>query len=262
MKDSVYENIVSEINKSASFKKAEVLSRFFKTGAGEYGEGDKFIGITVPVLRQIAKSFVEASFADVQKLLNSEIHEHRSIGLFILTYKLERKAKKETSKKEAGKNKSEKNIDLKKIESRNLKEVYDFYMKNLSRINNWDLVDLSCYRVVGRYCFENKKDSVLIRLAKSKKLWEKRIGMVSVYYYIKHGRPEFVYDLVNILMNDKHDLMHKACGWMLREAGKVNEKELELYVAQNAPRMPRTMLRYAIERMSENKRQYMLKLKN
>ena len=218
-------------------EKAEFFPRFFKTGKGEYGEGDQFIGVTVPDQRAVAKEYYKIiALEELSKLLSSKIHEHRLTALLILVYKFEK-----------SKDQSEQ------------KEIVDFYLHHLEYINNWDLVDTSCYKILGRYAFENQEDKVLIDLSKSEKMWEKRMAIVGTMYYIKKGKFDLTkkFALKNLL--HPHDLMHKANGWLLREMGKKNEQELLDFLNLHYKKMPRTCLRYAIEKLDEDLRQDYLK---
>ncbi|MDD2889699.1 MAG: DNA alkylation repair protein [bacterium] len=224
-----------ELARNASKEKALIYQRFFKTGKGEYGEGDIFLGLTVPEQKKIAKKYADLSMQDLQDLIKSKIHEERQICLQILILK------------------------YKKTDSKQQKEIYNFYIKNTKQINNWDLVDLSAYKIVGPY-LEDKDKSILYKLAKSSNLWERRISILSTFYYIMQNKPEDTLKIAFILKDDKHDLMHKAVGWMLREVGKRCSEELEeQFLKKHYTTMPRTMLRYAIERFPEKKRQFYLK---
>ncbi len=217
--------------------KAEFFPRFFKTGKGEYGEGDVFIGVTVPEQRRVAKEFWKhTSLDDIASLLNSPIHEHRLTALFILIFHYEKAE----------------SLDRKK-------EIANFYLAHTSRINNWDLVDASCYKILGQYAYEQQEEAILYRLADSDNMWEKRIAVVATLYFIKKKKFELTKHLVLQNMQHKHDLMHKANGWMLRELGKQNEEELKDFLIKNYQQMPRTTLRYAIERLDESLRQDFLK---
>ena len=209
--------------------RAKNLSWFFKTGKGQYGEGDIFLGIPVPEQRKVAKKYFDLSLGDVQELLKSKIHEHRFTALVILISKY-RKAK------ESGK-----------------KEIYDLYLKNTENINNWDLVDLSAPRIVGDYLL-NKERSILYKLAKSKSLWEKRISILSTFTFIDNNDFEDALNISELLLHDEHDLIHKAVGWALREVGKKEQNVEEQFLAKHYFQMPRTMLRYAIEKFDEEKR--------
>lgn len=214
-------------------EKAKILSRFFKTGKGEYGEGDIFWGITVPEIRIIAKKYKELTLEDSQKLLQSEVHEHRLTALLILTYKFPKAASEEQ------------------------KQIVDLYLKNTKYINNWDLIDLSAPKIIGAYLLENSKErKILYTLAKSTNLWKKRIAILSTYTLLKQNRFEETLKISEILLQDKHDLIHKGVGWMLREMGKMSQKTEEDFLNKHYKEMPRTMLRYAIEKFSEEKRKF------
>ena len=226
------EKLKKDIQAYASPEKAKVLQRFFKTGPGQYGEGDVFLGLKVPEVRSIAKKYSQLSFNDLQELLDSEIHEHRLVALLILIIKY---------------NKTE-----------DKKEIIDFYLKNTQAVNNWDLVDLSADKLLGAYLFEKDK-SLLYKLAKSDDLWEKRIAIISTFYFIKNNDFEDSLKISEILLNDKHDLIHKAVGWMLREVGKKDQEIEEKFLKKYYKTMPRTMLRYAIERFEEKKRKAYLR---
>lgn len=228
------EELRQTIKKSANPAQAKILSRFFKTGRGEYGEGDEFLGIKVPISRSIAKQFKDLTLTEIQELLNSPIHEERLIALFILI---------EHFKKADG--------HIKKI-------IFNFYLRNTKRVNNWDLVDLSAERIIGVYLLD-KDNNVLFKLARSKNLWEKRIAIMSTFHFIKNGNYETTLAIADMLLKDEHDLIHKAVGWMLREIGNRNLKVEETYLKEYYKTMPRTMLRYAIEKFPEKKRQAYLK---
>ena len=209
--------------------------RYFKTGKGEYGEGDIFLGLSVPDQRKIAYCYTDLSLVDLAELLKSKIHEHRFVALEILVFKFEQVAK--ISDKKAQKN------------------IFDFYLKEArtGHINNWDLVDTSAREIVGSWLFD-KDRSLLYRLARSRNLWERRVAIVSSHYFIARGQYKDTLDLSQVLLVDKHDLIHKATGWMLREVGKRDQKALEGFLTKNASIMPRTMLRYAIERFPLDKK--------
>lgn len=212
----------------------EILQRFFKTGPGEYGEGDVFLGIRVPVLRKVAKEYKETPIDECSKLLHSPKHEERLVALFLLIQHFQ------------------------KGDSSVQKKIYDLYLKNTAYINNWDLVDLSAPQIVGAFLLKADK-SRLINLAKSELLWDRRIAIVATYFFIKNHHFETTLEIANILINDNHDLIHKAVGWMLREVGKRNVDVEEAFLKTCYNNMPRTMLRYAIERFPEEKRQSYLK---
>ncbi len=210
-------------------EKAEVYPRFFKAGPGQYGEGDKFLGVTVPSCRKVAKQYSDKlTLVDIQDLLNSEWHEVRLVALLILTHMFER----------AG-------HDMRK-------QIFDLYLANTGRVNNWDLVDQSAPRIVGRYTFDHAyQQSVLDRLATSDLLWDRRIAVISTLYFIIQGDPRVTLRIVEKLLTDKHDLIQKANGWMLRELGKrIDSAMLVEFIKQNYDQMPRTTLRYAIEHFS------------
>ena len=213
--------------------RAKKLSGFFKTGKGQYGEGDLFLGIPVPEQRKVAKKYVNLSLNDIQELLNSKIHEHRFTALVILISKY-RKAEK------SGK-----------------EEVFSFYLKNTENINNWDLVDLSAPKIVGEYLV-NKDKSILYKLAKSNSLWERRISILSTFIFIDNNDFEDALNISELLLHDKHDLIHKAVGWALREIGKRDQNVEERFLTKYCVHMPRTMLRYAIEKFDEEKRKFYL----
>ena len=212
--------------------KAEILQRFFKTGKGEYGENDVFLGVSVPEQRKIAKDFHYLSLINLEKLLKSKIHEYRLTALIILVEKY-----KKTNQK---------------------KQIFDFYLKNLKRINNWDLVDLSAPQIIGDYLLDKKRD-ILYRLARSNNLWSRRIAIVSCLQLIRNNQFKEVFSLSQVLLKDNHDLIHKATGWMLREAGKRSPEKLEWFLKKHKNEMPRTMLRYSIEKLPEKQRKEYLK---
>jgi 3-methyladenine DNA glycosylase AlkD len=225
----------NDLKKESNEKQAEVLQRFFKTGKGEYGEGDIFYGIKVPVQRKIAKKNSDVSIGEVQKLLNSPIHEERLVSLFIL---VDQYSKAEDKTKEL---------------------IFKFYLKNAKKINNWDLVDLSAPKIVGVHLLTRDKD-ILFKLARSSNVWEKRIAILSTYTFIRNLHFDTTFLIAEILLNDKHDLIHKAVGWMLREAGNKDMQAEEVFLKKYYKVMPRTMLRYAIEKFPDQKRmKYMAK---
>jgi 3-methyladenine DNA glycosylase AlkD len=228
------QQIKKRLKQLANKEKAEILQRFFKTGPGEYGEGDVFIGVKVPDLRKVAKNFQYIGIKDVIILLESAIHEERLLALLILVSKYVKG--NETAKK----------------------EIYKLYLKKTTFINNWDLVDVTAQHIVGDYLMDKNK-SPLYRLTKSKDLWERRIAVMATFCFIKRERYEDTLKIAKILLNDKEDLIHKAVGWMLREIGKRNMVIEETFLKQHYKEMPRTMLRYAIEKFPEPKRQQYLK---
>ena len=221
--------IRKEIKKQANPKQAVILQRFFKTGKGEYGEGDIFYGIKVPVQKTIAKRFKDLAFEDLKVLISAKVHEERLVAAFILVDQYKRSDEKK-----------------KKI-------VFDFYLKNRKGINNWDLVDLSAPKIVGAYLIDKEKD-LLYKFAVSKDLWEKRIAIISTQTFIREHFFEDTLNISEILLQDKHDLIHKAVGWMLREVGNRDLETEEEFLKKHYKTMPRTMLRYAIEKFPEQKR--------
>ena len=223
----------------ATKEKAEFLPRFFKTGKGEYGEGDRFHGVVVPDQRKVANKFSSTTSKEVIiELLHSPFHEERLTGVFILCNKFN---------------------EAKKIGKE--KEWYDLYLKMAERINNWDLVDASAHIIVGQY-LEDKDRSVLYKLAKENSLWKNRIAVVATWHFIrKNSDLKDILQLSEIMLTHKHDLMHKATGWMLREGWKKDAKQIEKFLDKFATQMPRTMLRYAIEKMEETKRKGYLNLR-
>lgn len=236
-KNTQLAEIRREFAARANRKKAARAMSFFKTKKGEYGAGDFFLGLTVPETRFLAKKYQDVHLREVEHLLRIGEHEERLCALFILVHQFKN--------------------GTPEIRRR----ICDIYLKNTKHINNWDLVDASAHYILGAY-LEGKSKTVLHRLARSKKLWEKRIAMVATWHDIQHGSSKEAYAIANILMRDTHDLIHKAIGWMLREAGKrVSKEELRRYIQKNAPRMPRTALRYAIEHFPERERKKFLALK-
>jgi len=223
----------------ATKEKAEFLPRFFKTGKGEYGEGDKFLGVVVPDQRKVASKHASTINKEtIIELLNSPIHEERLTALLIMCNKFN---------------------DAKKIGKE--KEWYDLYLKMADRVNNWDLVDASAHIIVGQY-LEDKDRSILYKLAKENSLWKNRIAVVATWHFIrKNSDLKDILQLSEIMLTHKHDLMHKATGWMLREGWKKDAKQIEKFLDKFATQMPRTMLRYAIEKMEETKRKGYLNLR-
>ena len=220
------EKFKAELEGHADSEKAKASQKFFKTGKGEYGKGDIFLGVIVPKQRAVAKKY-DLSLEDLQELLDSKIHEHRLSSLFILIDKYKK--------------------------SEDKKKIFDFYLKNSKKINNWDLVDCSAHKIVGDYLIDKNKN-ILYELANSSDLWEKRIAVISTFAFIRENEFKESLAISKILLNDEHDLIHKAVGWMLREIGKKNEKVLEDFLKKHYKKMPRTMLRYSIECFPEEKR--------
>ncbi len=228
--------ILQELYSVANPEKARFLQGFFKTGKGQYAEGDIFLGIVVPQVRDIVKNNKGIPLSEIQILLNSEYHEARLAALLFLVQHF-RKAKKEEEKK----------------------EIFDFYIANAKKANNWDLVDVTCRDVIGGYLLDKGDRSILYELAESDNLWEQRIAIVTTWMFIKHKDYTDTLALSEKLMNHKHDLMHKAVGWMLREVGKKNKQTLVEFLEIHYKNMPRTALRYSIEHFSAEERAYFMK---
>lgn len=215
--------------------RARIVSRFFKTGKGEYGEGDVFIGVTMPDARKVARECLLLSRAELKQLLHSKIHEERMLALLILIDQFDRADEHE---REA---------------------LYNLYLLNTRHINNWDLVDVSAERIVGQYLLDKPK-TLLYKLAKSKNIWERRIAIIASSAFIKKGQSGVTFKIADMLRHDEHDLIQKAVGWMLREVGKhCSRQTLERYLKPRYKRMPRTMLRYAIEHFNKQQRSAYLK---
>ena len=233
-----YSKIKRKLNNLKNSDYALQSRRFFKTGPGEYAEHDQFLGIKVPVLRKIAQYQKQIELFDIKKLLCSPFHEERFLALVFLI-----KQYKHSNK--AGK-----------------KKYYDFYLYYKRYINNWDLVDISAHHVLGHYLFQNKQTVILKKLALSKYLWDRRIAIIATYYFIKNKEYQPTLLLSSLLINDNQDLIHKAVGWMLREIGKRDLKREFCFLDQYAHKMPRVMLRYAIEHLPEKERKYYLEKKS
>ena len=226
--------ITNELQALSDAEKREIFPKFFKAGKGEYGEGDRFLGVTVPNIRAIAKLHKDISIEEIRGLIQSEWHEVRLCALIIM---VEKSKKKDEALR---------------------KELFNLYLSQTKRINNWDLVDLSCRFIIGEYLLDKSRD-ILYHLAQSPLLWDNRIAIVSTYAFIRKGQLEDTYALSDLMMQHPHDLMHKAIGWMLREAGKRDSERLYDYVMSHRADMPRTMLRYAIEKFSPKERAILMK---
>ncbi|HPJ17418.1 MAG TPA: DNA alkylation repair protein [Candidatus Woesebacteria bacterium] len=226
--------LTTEINRLKNPTKAKVYQWFFKTGPGQYREGDVFLGVTNPHLRRLVKFYWDTiTIKDIQELLNSPYHEYRLIALLIMV----------------------------KQYPKNTQPIFNLYLANTKRINNWDLVDLSARDIVGAYCYEQKDSSTIKKLSQSTSLWEKRISMISTFYYLKNHHFDLSFEVINTLISDPHDLIHKAIGWTLREIGKKDLPVLLTFLDQHTLSLPRTALRYAIEKLPEPQRLYYLKLR-
>lgn len=234
---SSFQAVRDVLIKLANPQKAQLLQHFFRTGQGEYGEGDQFLGITVPVQRHVAKQFKNLPEKEIKKLLLSPIHEERLVALVILQLQFD--AGNETVKE----------------------RIVQFYLSQTSRINNWDLVDISADKILGKFLLKRPR-KILYNLAKSTLLWEKRIAIVATYALIRDHQFADTIKICELLLTDKQDLIHKACGWMLREVGKRDIHCLTQFLDQYAASMPRTMLRYAIEKYSPAERARYLGQKN
>lgn len=232
------ESLKKDLRKFERPEKAKFLKRLFKTGKGEYAEGDFFLGLMTDEIRGVAKKYLNLSFSDLAKLLSSKIHEERVVALMILSRRFD------------------------KANSLEKKEIYDFYLNNLDGVNNWDLVDGSAANIIGRYLFESKSSKeFLFDFARSNNLWKRRIAIMSTFFYIKQNDFGDALKIAEILLNDKHDLIHKAVGWMLREIGNRNLVVEENFLKTHYKKMPRTMLRYAIEKFPEGTRKKYLESK-
>ncbi|MCL4360640.1 DNA alkylation repair protein [Patescibacteria group bacterium] len=219
-------SVQTDLKKVARKDKVAFLPRLFKTGPGEYGEGDIFWGVSVPVQRKTAKRYAHLSLIELGELLAGPVHECRQTALFILGYQFQ------------------------KADPAEKKMLYRFYLSRTSAVNNWDLVDCSAHIIVGGYLTEHPKERfILTRLARSQSLWERRIAIVATYAFIRNGDVRETYRIATLLLHDDHDLIRKAVGWMLREAGKCDEPALTSFLDKHCHSMPRTMLRYAIERL-------------
>ena len=226
-------NLIDHLTRHADPSQVEGLSRFFKTGTGQYGEGDRFLGIKVPVTRQVVKEcWRDVDFAQLEECLNSEYHEVRLAGLLALV-EIFSHAKKDHALQ--GK-------------------CVDFYLSHTSSINNWDLVDLSCYPLLGQWLLDKDRAKLYDLANSGKTIWEQRIGIVSTMAFVRQGQIEDTFAIADILLHHPHDLIHKAVGWLLREAGKRDKEALVAFLASRYDTMPRTMLRYAIEKFPENER--------
>ncbi len=233
-------NLKNELQKYASIERKKTNEWFFKTGKGQYGEGDIFMGVRVPDVRKVAKKNLDITFTQLQKNIKSQLHEVRLCAILILV---------ENNKKA-----------LKIKDKKSQKQILDFYMKNLKYINNWDLVDLSAHYILGQAILDGlEQEKKLDELIKSKILWERRVGIIATWIMIRESKLKTTLRLSKKLLNDKEDLMHKAVGWMLREVWKRDEKIVEEFLIKNYNNVPRTTLRYAIEKMKEPKRKRMLK---
>lgn len=226
--------IRSALRDDASKKDAAFLRRYFKTGSGEYGEGDRFIGVRVPVLRKLSRKYRDLLLPECKQLLQSPVHEERLLALLILV------------------------LQFQKADEAGQKRIYRLYLNNLRFINNWDLVDSSAPHIVGAWLWD-KGRSPLYELARSPKLWRRRVAIMATFHFIKQKDYKDTLRLAGLLLGDKHDLIHKAAGWMLREIGNRDPKTEAAFLKKHYQQMPRTMLRYAIEKLPPNERDLYMK---
>ena len=227
-------NIQTELQRLGNKEYAARLGRYFKTGKGEYGEGDKFLGIQVPALRKIVRKYRKISIGEASKLIKSQFHEERLFSLLVL-------------------------VELfKRANDKDKKKIYTVYLSNTKFINNWDLVDASAGHIVGAYLLTRDKKPIYV-LARSENIWERRISIISTSYFIKYNNFVDTLNIAKMLLGDEGDLIHKAVGWMLREIGKRDFELEERFLGKYYKSMPRTMLRYAIEKFPEEKRKGYLK---
>jgi len=234
------EDVKAELQKSANLQDAQFLQRFFKTGEGQYGAGDVFIGVRMGPNRAAAKKFRNLPLNEIQKLLDSKVHEHRMTGLIILT------------------------LQYPKADEADKQKIYDFYLSNVykGRVNNWDLIDVTSPRVIGEHLV-GKAHNILVELARSDDLWQRRVGIISSFTFVARGDPGTSLELAEILLHDEHDLIQKAVGWMLREIGKRCDRAILLdFLDKHSHEMPRTMLRYSIEHLPPEQRAHYMSQKS
>jgi 3-methyladenine DNA glycosylase AlkD len=232
-KPGSYRDLRRELKSLADPDRAAILQRFFKTRPGEYGEGDRFLGIPVPVQRRTALRYRDIPLRDIARLLESPIHEERLCALEILVWQYEH------------------------ADEQSREEIFNFYLANTAGINNWDLVDASAPYIVGAH-LADRPHGILTRLAASENIWERRIAIVSTFGLIRRGNIDVTFRIARKLLSDKHDLIHKAVGWALRETGKISEARLTQFLERHFDALPRTALRYAIERFPASRRKRML----
>jgi 3-methyladenine DNA glycosylase AlkD len=229
--------VIKELNKHKSKAELEKIQRYFKMEEGDYSHGDKFIGIRMGTIFNLAKTYAGMPIGEIEKLMESPVHEYRVAGISIM----------------------DKQSRVKKTTPERRKEMYDLVMRRTDRINNWDLVDLAALHITGCYLFD-KPRTVLYKLAKSKDIWERRIAIVSTAYFIRQGDVADAFKIAEILVRDKHDLVHKATGWMLRFAGDKDKKKLIAFLDKHAATMPRTLLRYSIEKFDKKLKDHYMNL--
>ena len=229
-----YKILKNELKKKSSEERASRTMSFFKMGKGQYSEGDLFIGVSIPDIRQIARNFPQTSLNEVMKLFISPVHEERLLALIMMVNQ------------------------FKNGDEKSKKEIFKIYVDQRIFVNNWDLVDLSSPAIMGNYCFENNNHDFMDDLLGSRRHWDRRMAIVGTLSYIRNGYTKLTFTYAKKLLSDKEDLMHKATGWMLREAGKRDEKSLRSFISLHGKKMPRTMLRYAIEKFNEKDRKKIL----
>jgi 3-methyladenine DNA glycosylase AlkD len=238
MEKTTAEQFAKKLKKLSSAAELKKIQRYFKSGEGQYGEGDVFIGVRMGQVFALAKEFIEMPLEEIEKLLDDPIHEMRAGAVSIM----------------------DKQARNKKTPESRRKELYDLYLKRHDRINNWDLVDLGCLYMMGSYLF-NKQRKILYKLAKSKNIWERRTSIVSTAYFIRQKDVTDTFKIAEMLVKDEEDLIHKATGWMLRFAGDVDRLKLMAFLDKHAAKMPRTLLRYSIEKLEKKKREHYLGMK-
>jgi len=237
-KELTAKNFIVQLKNHQSDAELKKIQRYFKSGEGDYGHGDKFMGVKMGTLFALAKEFGEMPIEEIEKLLESPIHEVRAGAVSIMD--------------KASRNK--------KISKERLKDFFDLYMRCHDRINNWDLCDLGCLYMTGSYLYDKPRD-ILFKLARSKNIWERRTAILSTCYFIRQGDMTDTFKIAEILVNDKEDLIHKATGWMLRFAGAKDQKKLITFLNKHAATMPRTLLRYSLEHFSKKEREYYMELR-
>jgi len=237
-KELTAKNFIAQLKNHQSDTELKKIQRYFKTGVGDYGHGDKFMGVKTGTLFALAKEFGEMPIGEIEKLLESPIHEVRAGAVSIMD--------------KASRNK--------KISKERLKDFFDLYMRRHDRVNNWDLCDLGCLYMTGSYLYDKPHD-ILYKLARSKNIWERRTAILSTCYFIRKGEMTDTFKIAEILVNDKEDLIHKATGWMLRFACAKDRKRLITFLDKHAATMPRTLLRYSIEHFNSKEREHYLKMK-
>ncbi|HEV8270018.1 MAG TPA: DNA alkylation repair protein [Chitinophagaceae bacterium] len=237
-KELTAKNFIAQLKAHQSDAELKKIQRYFKSGEGEYGHGDKFMGVKMGTLFALAKEFVEMPIEEIEKLLESPVHEARAGAVSIMD--------------KASRNK--------KISKERLKDFFGLYMRRHDRINNWDLCDLGCLYMTGSYLYDKPHD-VLYKLARSENIWERRTAILSTCYFIRQGDLTDTFKIAEILVNDNEDLIHKATGWMLRFAGAKDQKKLITFLNKHAATMPRTLLRYSLEHFNKKEREYYMELR-